>query len=90
MSRGVYHINVVQAVSIGLLQGIIMLFPVSSLGHMVLAPSWIGGNAGHFCRSPSTPCPSVWRPWSRFGVFHGPFRLEGRDISAGSVLRSGC
>jgi undecaprenyl-diphosphatase len=33
-----------QAVVIGLLQGVTELFPVSSLGHSVLVPAWIGGN----------------------------------------------
>jgi undecaprenyl-diphosphatase len=32
-----------QAIVIGLLQGITELFPISSLGHTVLVPSWIGG-----------------------------------------------
>lgn len=43
MSHAVYHMNFTQAVAIGLLQGISELFPVSSLGHTVLVPSWIGG-----------------------------------------------
>lgn len=33
-----------QAVVIGALQGITELFPVSSLGHSVLVPAWIGGS----------------------------------------------
>jgi undecaprenyl-diphosphatase len=33
-----------QAVVIGLLQGATELFPVSSLGHSVLVPAWIGGS----------------------------------------------
>ena len=32
-----------QAIVIGLIQGITELFPISSLGHTVLIPSWIGG-----------------------------------------------
>jgi undecaprenyl-diphosphatase len=43
MSHGVYHMNFAQATVIWLLQGISELFPVSSLGHTVLMPSWIGG-----------------------------------------------
>lgn len=39
----VYHINFFQAIVIGLIQGVTELFPVSSLGHTVLIPSWIGG-----------------------------------------------
>lgn len=37
----------VQAVVIGLLQGVTELFPVSSLGHSVLVPAWIGGTWSH-------------------------------------------
>lgn len=33
-----------QAIVIGIIQGIYELFPLSSLGHTVLIPSWIGGN----------------------------------------------
>jgi undecaprenyl-diphosphatase len=33
-----------QAVVIALIQGVTELFPVSSLGHSVLVPAWIGGN----------------------------------------------
>lgn len=33
-----------QAAVIGLLQGVTELFPVSSLGHSVLVPAWIGGS----------------------------------------------
>ncbi|HZU80990.1 MAG TPA: undecaprenyl-diphosphate phosphatase [Acidimicrobiales bacterium] len=43
VSTAIYHMNFVQAIAIGLLQGISELFPVSSLGHTVLVPSWIGG-----------------------------------------------
>lgn len=39
----IYHMNFLQAIVIGLIQGISELFPVSSLGHTVLVPSWIGG-----------------------------------------------
>ncbi len=33
-----------QAIVIGLLQGVTELFPVSSLGHSVLVPAWLGGS----------------------------------------------
>jgi undecaprenyl-diphosphatase len=33
-----------QAIVIGLLQGITELFPISSLGHSVLIPAWLGGS----------------------------------------------
>ena len=32
-----------QAVVIAVIQGVTELFPVSSLGHSVLVPAWIGG-----------------------------------------------
>ncbi len=43
MIPAVYHMNMLQAIVIGLLQGVSELFPISSLGHTVLVPSWIGG-----------------------------------------------
>lgn len=43
-THGVYHMTYFQAVVIGLIQGVFELFPLSSLGHTVLIPSWIGGN----------------------------------------------
>jgi undecaprenyl-diphosphatase len=33
-----------QAIVIALIQGVTELFPVSSLGHSVLFPAWIGGS----------------------------------------------
>jgi undecaprenyl-diphosphatase len=44
MTHHVYHMSFLQAIVIGLVQGISELFPVSSLGHTVLVPSWIGGS----------------------------------------------
>ena len=43
-SHGIYHMNFFQAIIIGLIQGLTELFPISSLGHTVLIPSWIGGS----------------------------------------------
>lgn len=37
-------IHIYQAIIFGLLQGITELFPVSSLGHAVLVPAWLGGS----------------------------------------------
>jgi undecaprenyl-diphosphatase len=37
-------ITYLQAVVIGVLQGVTELFPISSLGHSVLLPAWIGGD----------------------------------------------
>ncbi|MFI5779273.1 undecaprenyl-diphosphate phosphatase [Nocardia sp. NPDC051570] len=34
----------IQAIVIGALQGVTELFPISSLGHSVLVPAWIGGS----------------------------------------------
>ncbi|HEY5185146.1 MAG TPA: undecaprenyl-diphosphate phosphatase [Actinomycetes bacterium] len=38
------HLTYLQAIVIGLLQGFTELFPVSSLGHSILVPAWIGGD----------------------------------------------
>jgi len=37
-------ITYLQAIVIGLLQGVTELFPISSLGHSVLVPAWLGGS----------------------------------------------
>ena len=37
-----------QAVIIGFIQGITELFPISSLGHAILVPAWIGGSFAQF------------------------------------------
>jgi undecaprenyl-diphosphatase len=37
-----------QAVIIGLIQGLTELFPISSLGHAILIPAWIGGSFKEF------------------------------------------
>ncbi len=43
-NSGIYKMNLFQAIVIGLIQGLTELFPISSLGHTVLIPSWFGGN----------------------------------------------
>jgi undecaprenyl-diphosphatase len=43
-AHAVYRMDFLQAIVIGLIQGVTELFPVSSLGHTVLIPSWIGGS----------------------------------------------
>lgn len=43
-----------QAVVIGGLQGVTELFPVSSLGHSVLVPAWVGGDWQHLVTEQST------------------------------------
>jgi undecaprenyl-diphosphatase len=35
-------ISYFQAIVIGLIQGVTELFPISSLGHSVLVPAWLG------------------------------------------------
>ncbi|HUZ42888.1 MAG TPA: undecaprenyl-diphosphate phosphatase [Acidimicrobiales bacterium] len=42
-ATALYHLNFLQAIVIGLIQGLTELFPISSLGHTVLIPSWLGG-----------------------------------------------
>lgn len=55
MIGAVYHMNFFQAIVIGLIQGFGELFPVSSLGHTVLIPSWIGGTWATLVRQESSP-----------------------------------
>ncbi|MGH9131199.1 MAG: undecaprenyl-diphosphate phosphatase [Acidimicrobiales bacterium] len=45
--------NFLQAIVIGAIQGISELFPISSLGHTVLIPSWIGGTWATLVRQES-------------------------------------
>ncbi len=44
-----------QALFTGLIQGITELFPVSSLGHAVLFPAWMGGDWASFTTDPNSP-----------------------------------
>jgi undecaprenyl-diphosphatase len=39
-----HHMDFLQAIVLGAIQGITELFPISSLGHSVLIPNWIGGS----------------------------------------------
>src|SRR5262245_2816831 len=43
--RRSHRVSYFQAIVIGLLQGVTELFPVSSLGHSVLVPAWLGWDA---------------------------------------------
>ena len=43
-----------QAIITGFLQGVTELFPISSLGHAVLVPAWIGGSWEEFIASPNS------------------------------------
>ena len=48
------ELSYLQAVLIGLLQGVTELFPISSLGHSVLVPAWIGGSWQHLVTENAT------------------------------------
>ena len=48
-----YHMSIFQAIVIGLIQGLTELFPISSLGHTVLIPSWLGGTWATLVRQES-------------------------------------
>jgi undecaprenyl-diphosphatase len=50
----VTELSYLQAVVVGALQGVTELFPVSSLGHSVLVPAWIGGSWRHLVTENST------------------------------------
>jgi len=43
----VVALTYLQAIVIGILQGVTELFPISSLGHSVLVPAWLGGDWTH-------------------------------------------
>ena len=47
-----FHFTYLQAVVSGLIQGITELFPVSSLGHSVLIPAWLGGSWRAYSATP--------------------------------------
>lgn len=53
--HGIYQMSYLQAIVIGIIQGIFELFPLSSLGHTVLIPSWIGGSWAQLVRQESQP-----------------------------------
>jgi undecaprenyl-diphosphatase len=48
------HLTYLQAVVIGLIQGLTELFPISSLGHVVLVPAWLGGSWAALVRQESS------------------------------------
>ena len=52
--QAIYHMTYFQAVVIGLIQGLTELFPISSLGHTVLIPSWLGGTWATLVRQESS------------------------------------
>ncbi len=47
-----FHFTFLQAGITGLIQGITELFPISSLGHAVLVPAWLGGSWRVFSDTP--------------------------------------
>jgi len=47
-----FHFTFLQAGITGLIQGLTELFPVSSLGHSVLVPAWLGGSWRAFSNTP--------------------------------------
>ena len=48
-----FHFTYLQSIIVGLLQGVTELFPISSLGHAVLLPAWLGGTWKSFAADPS-------------------------------------
>jgi len=48
-----FTITYLQAIVIGLIQGVTELFPISSLGHSVLIPAWLGGSWAQLASSQS-------------------------------------
>jgi undecaprenyl-diphosphatase len=60
-------LSYLQAATIGLLQGVTELFPVSSLGHSILLPAWVGGDWKHLVTEQSTSA-SASSPYLAFIV----------------------
>jgi len=54
-SAPVEHLTYLQAIVIGLLQGVTELFPISSLGHSILVPAWLGGTWATLVTDQSNP-----------------------------------
>jgi undecaprenyl-diphosphatase len=63
----VSDLSYLQACTIGLLQGVTELFPVSSLGHSILLPAWVGGDWKHLVTEQSTSA-STTSPYLAFIV----------------------
>jgi undecaprenyl-diphosphatase len=51
----IHQLTYLQAIVIGMIQGLTELFPISSLGHTVLVPSWLGGSWAALVREESRP-----------------------------------
>ncbi len=49
------ELSYLQAAITGFVQGITELFPISSLGHAVLVPAWVGGSWKNFTTDPQSP-----------------------------------
>ncbi len=93
-----FHFTYLQAIVVGLLQGVTELFPVSSLGHAVLLPAWLGGSWKTFGADPqylliavAFHCASAIALFMVFGrrwlrIFASALRGLRRDPSAGSGL----
>lgn len=49
------ELSYAQSILTGFIQGITELFPISSLGHAVLIPAWVGGDWASFITDPASP-----------------------------------
>ncbi len=49
------QLTYLQAIVIGVLQGVTELFPISSLGHSVLVPAWLGGSWNTLVQQEASP-----------------------------------
>src|ERR1041385_4857860 len=63
----VQGVSYLQAAVIALVQGVTELFPVSSLGHSILVPAWVGGSWHHLVTEQS-PSASKQSPYLAFIV----------------------
>jgi hypothetical protein len=87
------ELTYLQAATIGVLQGVTELFPVSSLGHSVLVPALIGGSWAHLvtesAQQSSEHSPRIWRSSSAC-MWPPPSRCLSSTGATGSTSSPAC
>lgn len=83
------HLTYLQSVVTGALQGVTELFPVSSLGHSVLVPAWVGGSWATLAIRGRTAQPRPQRlAWVAAVAAHLSVRFLTRFFSGGTPTPS--
>jgi undecaprenyl-diphosphatase len=78
-----YQMSYLQAIVIGLIQGFTELAPISSLGHTVLIPSWLGGSWALLVKQEASP-------ESPYLAFIVGLHLATAVVLLGFYWRNGC